>query len=213
MDDAIPGLRQKQAPQVCATHSPGPGPPPAPATPAPLGLSSRPPQTAHTPHASAPSRGGGRLQPSGPPRQTSAFPPRHYTLDQGSELLPLGFHSIPGSAGGIQDAGSPELPAEPRGRSWPPDCKVKKLRLGKRGSSTLVSGCTGPGPARTCQWSLPRAPSRDGKGGHHGRQGPGGRQVTTGPHRQSGGTHGVSAPQGGSPSPPKAEQRPPATRT
>lgn len=66
----------------------------------------------------------------------------------------------------------------------------------------LVSDCAGPSPAWTGQWSLPRAPSQDGKGGHHGRQGPGGRQVTTGPPQAELGDRQGLCPPGGILQPP-----------
>ena len=109
MDDAIPGLRQIQAPQVCGTDGPGPGPPPAPATPAPLGLSSHPPDQSH-PTCVSPFQGRGAFAALWSSKADFRFPTKALHPRPG---LRAGFHGIPGSAGGTQDAGSPELPAEP----------------------------------------------------------------------------------------------------
>lgn len=59
-------------------------------------------------------------------KQTSAFPPRHYTQDQGSKLLPLESHGFPGSAGGLRRRVARDPSRAPR--------QVLAARLGEEGA-------------------------------------------------------------------------------
>lgn len=121
MDDAIPGLRQKQVPQVCTTDSPGPGPP-APTTPVPLGLSSRPPKPV-TAHMCQPLPEGGGV--CSPLVLQSRFLLSHQGIIPETRALsccPSGSKAFQALLGASKTRGC---------QSSQTDCKVKKLRLGR----------------------------------------------------------------------------------